>query len=280
MAGPYPRVNQFLHSPTAIAGSLLLAVVAATALLAPLIFPGDPLRIVGPALVWPGQDARFPLGTDAIGRDMLAMIVHGARTTLLIGLVASGMAMLIGVAIGALAGFYERGVGRLASGLIELFQTIPGLVFILAFISLLGAKMHFIILVIGLVSWDSIARLTRAEFLAWRRRDFVVACRAIGMRDTQILFGEILPNALPPIFAIFTLSVAGAILLESGLSFLQLSDPTVSTWGRLIGDGRALIRTDWYVAALPGVAIVLTVVALSLVSDALNDVLSPNRRRA
>ncbi|QJU60481.1 ABC transporter permease [Sphingomonas sp. AP4-R1] len=256
---------------TAWIGLALTTLVVAAALTSPWIFPGDPLRIVGPALEWPGQDPRFPLGTDALGRDMLAMIAHGARTTLIIGLAAAGTALVIGVTVGALAGYYDRGIGPLASRLIELFQTIPGLIFILAITAFLGARMQFIILSIGFVSWDPIARLTRAEFLAWRRRDFILACRSMGMGDGRIILGEILPNALGPIFAVFTLSVAGAILLESGLSFLQLSDPNVSTWGRLIGDGRGLIRTEWYVSALPGVAIVLTVVALSLISDAAND---------
>lgn len=272
-------LRRLAANPAAAIGCAMLALIVLTALLAPFVFSGDPLRIVGPALEWPGQDPHYPFGTDALGRDMLAMIVHGTRTTLMIGLIAACTALLIGTVIGAIAGFYDSPLGRLASSVIELFQTIPGLVFVLAFISFLGAHMGVIILVIGLVSWDAIARLTRAEFLAWRRRDFILACKSIGMRNGQILFGEILPNALPPIFAVFTLSVAGAILLESGLSFLQLSDPSISTWGRLIGEGRALIRTEWYVSALPGVAIVLTVVALSLVSDGLNDVLSPRGRR-
>lgn len=270
---------RFQRNRSALAGALLLGSVILMALSAPLFFPGDPLRIVGPALLWPFTDDQHPLGTDALGRDILAMIVHGARTTLLIGLFASLTALVIGVTVGALAGFNRGVLGSLFARVIELFQTIPGLVFIMATVSFLGPQLLWVVLAIGLVSWESIARLTRAEFMSWRQRDFILACRSIGMSDTRLIFGEILPNTIPPVIAVFTLSVATAILAESGLSFLGLGDPSVPTWGRLVGEGRSLIRSEWYVCALPGVAIVLTVFALSLVSDGVNDALNPRARQ-
>lgn len=269
---------RFTQNRLATAGLAILGLIGLIALSAPLLFPGDPLRIVAPALQPPLTDG-YPFGTDALGRDMLAMIGHGTRTTLLIGVAAATTAILIGVTIGALAGYYGGVIGSLAGRLIELFQTIPGLVFLLAIVSFVGPQLIFVVLAIGIVSWESIARLTRAEFLAWRKRDFVLAGRAMGMTDARLIFGEILPNAIAPVIAVSTLSIAGAILVESGLSFLGLGDPSVSTWGRLVGEGRGLIRTAWYVCAIPGAAIVLTVFALSLVSDGLNDVLNPESRR-
>ena len=271
-------LRRFSQNRLALAGLILLGLVLLVALLAPVISPQDPLRIVGPALSPPFSPG-FPLGTDALGRDMLAMLVHGARTTLLIGVAAALTAILIGVSVGSIAGYYGGVVGAFFTRLIELFQTIPGLIFLLAVVSFVGPQLIFVVLAIGLISWESIARLTRGEFLTWRKRDFVLAGRTIGMGDLQIIFGEILPNAIGPVLAVSTLSIAGAILAESGLSFLGLGDPSVTTWGRLIGEGRGLIRTAWYVCAIPGVAIVLTVFALSLVSDGLNDVLNPRRQR-
>ena len=271
-------IVSFFRNPLAALGLVLLLIVLGASAAAPILFPGDPLRIVGPALLAPLANPAFPLGTDALGRDILAMILHGAGTTLLIGVSAALTALMIGVTIGALAGYFEGWAGQLFSRLIELFQTIPGIVFILTLVSLFGAHILFVVLLIGMVSWESIARLTRAEFLAWKKRDFILACRAIGMGDTAIIIGEILPNALAPVIAVSTLSIAGAILTESGLSFLGLGDPNISTWGRLVGDGRTLITSAWYISAIPGAAIVVTVFALSLVSDGLSDILNPRLR--
>lgn len=263
---------------TAFAGALLLTGIVIMALTAPILFPDDPLRIVGAPLIWPLQDGHYPLGTDALGRDILALILHGARTTLLIGLCASLTALVIGITVGACAGFFSGLPGAMFSRLIELFQTIPGLIFIMATVAFLGPQLIWVVLAIGVVSWESIARLTRAEFMSWRKRDFIMACRGMGMGNARIIFGEILPNALPPVMAVFTLSVASAILVESGLSFLGLGDPSIPTWGRLVGEGRTLIRTDWYICALPGFAIMITVFALSLFSDGVNDILNPRSR--
>ncbi len=272
-------LRSLLRNPLTLTGGLILGLILLTALAAPLVFPADPLRIVGPALIHPLNDSRFPLGTDGMGRDILALIMHGASTTLAIGVSAALTALVIGVTVGAVAGYYGGWIGNLFGRLIELFQTIPGIVFILTLVSLFGAHMILIVLIIGLVSWESIARLTRAEVMAWKKRDFILACRATGMTDLGIIFGEILPNALAPVIAVSTLSVAGAILAESGLSFLNLSDPNVATWGRLVGDGRNMITSAWYISAIPGVAIVLTVFALSLVSDGLGEILNPRLRR-
>ena len=269
---------RFARNRGALAGTLVILIVALVALVAPLIFPIDPLRIVGAPELWPGEALEFPLGTDSLGRNILAMIVHGARATLLIGLFASAVATLIGVSAGAIAGYFGGWIDETMMRVAELFQTIPNLIFVLTIVMILGSTLTNIVIAIGIVSWTSIARLTRAEFLALRDREFVQACRAMGMSNLRIIVGEILPNALPPVIVLSSLVVAGAVLFESAVSFLGLGDPNVASWGRLIGDGRQLIRSSWYISAIPGVAVMVTVLCLNLIGDGLNDALNPKLR--
>ncbi|MFZ4479189.1 MAG: ABC transporter permease [Rhodoferax sp.] len=262
----------------ALIGTLILCTVIGSAALASNLFPQDPMRIVASPELWPMQELAHPLGTDAMGRDIAALVVHGARASLLIGVFAALTATLIGVSVGALAAYYGGWVDELVMRSAELFQTIPNLIFLLSIVSILGPTLTHITLAIGFVSWNGIARLTRAEFLSLKERDFVNACRACGMADMRIIVGEILPNALPPVVVLSSLTVASAILFESAISFLGLGDANLASWGRMIGDGRNLIRTSWYICAVPGVAIMLTVLALNLVGDGLNDALNPKLR--
>src|SRR5258707_13352750 len=201
-------VGRFAGNRGALIGACLILVVALAAVLAPVLFPVDPLRLVGTPELWPGEDPAFPLGTDSLGRDILAMIVHGARATLLIGLFASAVATLIGVSIGATAGYFGGWVDEVSMRCAELFQTIPNLIFVLTIVVILGSTLHNIVIAIGIVSWTPIARMTRAEFLALRDREFVQACRSMGMGDLRIIVGEILPNALPPVIVLSSLVVA------------------------------------------------------------------------
>jgi peptide/nickel transport system permease protein len=271
-------VVRFARNRGALVGAVVIGLVAAMALAAPLFYPTDPLRIVAAPELWPGEDPAFLLGTDSLGRDILAMIVHGARATLLIGVFASAVATVIGVGVGATAGYFGGWIDELAMRGAELFQTIPNLIFVLTIVVILGSTLENIVIAIGIVSWTPIARMTRAEFLALRDREFVQACRAMGMGDLRIILGEILPNALPPVIVLSSLVVAGAILFESAVSFLGLGDPNVASWGRLVGDGRQLIRSSWYICAIPGVAIMITVLCLNLIGDGLNDALNPRLR--
>jgi peptide/nickel transport system permease protein len=270
--------HRFARNRGAILGVVVIALVVVTALTADLVFPRDPLRIVGPAELWPLQDPRFPLGTDSLGRDIAAIIAHGARATLLIGTTACLAATTLGVSIGAVCGFYGGRLEQAAMYVTELFQTIPSLILVLSVVAILGPALHNIIIAIALASWTPIARLTRAEFLSWRGRPFVLACRSIGMGGFRLMFGEILPNALPPVLVFASFVVAGAVLFESALAFLGLGDPNRASWGRLIGEGRELIRSSWYICAIPGVAIMATVLALNLIGDGLNDALNPRLR--
>ncbi|TWA57394.1 peptide/nickel transport system permease protein [Azospirillum baldaniorum] len=271
-------LRRFARHKGALFGALVVALVVVAAFAAPLAFPHDPLRIVGPAELWPFEDPRFPLGTDSVGRDIAALIAYGSRATLVIGLSASLAATLIGVTVGSVAGYYGGRVDEAAMRLTELFQTIPSLIFVLTIVSILGPRIENIVIAVSAVSWTPVARLTRAEFLTLRDRDFVQACRAMGMGDARIIATEVLPNALPPVIVLSSLIVAGAILFESAVSFLGLGDPNLASWGRLIGEGRQLIRSSWYVCALPGAAIMVTVLALNLLGDGLNDALNPRLR--
>ena len=236
MTERFEFLGRFARNRGALIGAGLILLVALVAVLAPVFYPTDPLRIVGAPELWPGEDADFPLGTDSLGRDILAMIVHGARATLLIGLAASAVATLIGVTVGAIAGYFGGWIDEAVMRAAELFQTIPNLIFVLTIVVILGSTLGNIVIAIGIVSWTSIARMTRAEFLALRDREFVQACRAMGMGNWRIIVGEVLPNALPPVIVLSSLVVAGAILFESAVSFLGLGDPNVASWGRLVGD--------------------------------------------
>ncbi len=266
---------RFRRNRAAVVGLLILGIVVAAALSAPVIFPISPLRLVGPAELWPLTDPRFPLGTDSLGRDIAAQMAYGAGTTLIIGLVASFVATTIGVGIGAVSGYYGGLLDDALMRLTEVFQTVPNLIFLLALVAVLGPAIENVVMGIGLISWTSVARMVRAEFMTLREREFVLAGRAMGMKDLRIILTQILPNAIPPIIVMSSLIVAGAVLFESALSFLGLSDPNIASWGGLIGQGRLLIRTSWYICALPGLAILLTVLALNLVGDGLNDAFNP-----
>ena len=272
-------LKRLTMSPTAIIGLLLLVLVIGMALSAPVLFPKDPLGLAGRPLQWPFVNARFWLGTDTTGRDIAAQIFHGARVSLLIGVVATLLAITIGIVTGALAGYYGGIVDDVLMRITEAFQTLPNFLLLLVLVAVFGSDIKTVTIAIGLVSWPAAARLTRAEFLSLRGREFVQACRTLGMRDLQIIFREILPNALPPVIVYASVIMATAILLESALAFLNLSDPNIPSWGNLIGAGRSVLRTQWYVSAIPGVAILLTVLSVSLVGQGLNDALNPRLKR-
>ncbi len=272
-------LKRLTMSPTAIVGLLLLVLVIGMALSAPVLFPKDPLGLAGRPLQWPFVNARFWLGTDTTGRDIAAQIFHGARGSLLIGVVATLLAITIGIVIGAVAGYYGGIVDDVLMRITEAFQTLPNFLLLLVLVAVFGSDIKTVTIAIGLVSWPAAARLTRAEFLSLRGREFVQACRTLGMRDLQIIFREILPNALPPVIVYASVIMATAILLESALAFLNLSDPNIPSWGNLIGAGRSVLRTQWYVSAIPGIAILLTVLSVSLVGQGLNDALNPRLKR-
>lgn len=272
-------LQRYLRSPSAVIGLGLLLLVVFMAATAGLFFPRDPLGLAGRPLQWPMEASAFPLGTDSSGRDIAAQIFHGARVSLLIGFFATSVAILIGILVGAIAGYYGGIVDDILMRITEAFQTLPNFLLLLVLVAVFGSTLWVVTLAIGIVSWPAPARLTRAEFMSLRGREFVQATRVLGLRDFQIIFREILPNALPPVIVYASVVMAVSILLESALAFLNLSDPNVASWGNLIGTGRGVLRSQWYVSAIPGVAIIVTVLAVSLVGQGLNDALNPRLKK-
>ena len=267
--------SRFCHKHSAVFGLALLLLISALAIFAPVLYPVEPGEMIAPPLLWPGESAAFPLGSDQLGRDMAAGLAHGARSALLIGMVSSAVAISIGVAIGAICGYCAGTVLESAlMRVVELFQTMPQFILALVVISLFSPSFLVTIVAIATVSWPPIARLVRAEVLSLRERDFVKAAIGMGMRDPLIVLVEILPNCLAPIVVTSSLVVASAILTESGLSFLGLGDPNLVTWGSMIGLGRSNLRSAWYLVAEPGTALLLTVLSLNLVTEGLNDALN------
>ncbi|WP_373743145.1 ABC transporter permease [Achromobacter insuavis] len=283
-AAPLPRLRRgalgrLLANPAAVAGALLLLLILLAALTAPWIFPHDPLDMVGPPILWPGQDHEFWLGTDTMGRDVAAGLAHGARVSLTVGVTAALLSLVIGIAIGAAAGYFGGWVDVVLMRVTELLQTIPAFLLVVVIVAIARPSVTVIALSIGVASWPVVARLVRAEFRALRESEFVQAARSLGFSHARIALLEILPNALPPVIVTTSVLVANAILMESALSFMNMGDPNAVSWGSMIGDAREMLRTAWYLAALPGVSIILTVLSLNLLGDALNDAFNPRLSR-
>lgn len=270
---------RLLRQPSAVAGLILIAAVVAMAVFADRLFPEDPLDLAGQPFLRPGEDGAFPLGTDMLGRDLASGTFHGARVSLLIGAVATAVSLGIGVGIGALAGYYGGKVDAVLMRLTEFFQTIPPFLFALTIVAILQPSIATIVGAIGVTSWPSLARLVRAEILKLRQGDMVQAIVALGASDTRIIILHLLPNAFGPIIVSASVMVASAILTESSLAFLGLGDPNVVSWGGMVGAGREVLRSDWYIATIPGIAIVIAVLGLNLLGDGLNDAIDPKRGR-
>jgi len=267
----------FKRNRSAVLGMVILITVFVIAAAAALLFPDDPFKLVGKPMSAPGANG-FLLGSDTLGRDVAAGIAHGARTSLLIGSLATAVAVLIGGLLGGLAGYYGGWVDDILMRVTEMFQTIPSFVFAILIVAIMKPSIQSIIIAIAVVSWPAVARLVRGEFISLRNREFIQACHTVGMSDFRIMFKEILPNCLSPIIVAGSLMIATAILIESGLSFLGLGDPNIISWGFQIGAGRTVLRSAWWVCTFPGVAILLTVLAINLVGEGLNDALNPRLR--
>ena len=271
--------RRFRRNRAAVLGLVLFAGVVAAALLAGVITPGDPLRRAGPPLLAPFVDPATPLGTDQLGRDILAGILHGARISLLIGVVATLISIGIGVLIGALSGYFGGWVDDVLMRVTEAFQTIPSFVLLLVLVAIFGSTIQNIVIAIGVVSWTAPARMVRAEFMSLRGREFVDAARNLGVGNLSLIFREILPNALPPVIVFASVVMATSILMESALAFLALGDPNFASWGNMIGQGRAVLRADPHCTVIPGIAILLTVLSFSLMGEGLNDALNPRQKQ-
>ena len=267
----------FFKSYSAVTGLIILIGIAVMGFIGPLFYPTDPFDMVWMPFSPPGADG-FLLGTDYLGRDILSQIINGARVSIAIGFSAALVSCFIGVGIGSFAGFYGGWVEETLMRITEFFQVLPTLLFALVIVALFGSSVLSITLAIGAVSWASVARITRSEFLRIKELDFVLASRSSGSNNMALIFRVILPNAAAPIIVQSALLVGAAITFEAGLAFLGLSDPNVISWGQVIGSNRVYILDATYTVTFPGVAIFITVLAISLVGDGLNDALNPKLR--
>jgi peptide/nickel transport system permease protein len=270
--------RRFRRNLGAVIGLAILALIGLAAILAPVLFPFSPWEMRGIPFMPPGE-AGFLLGSDSLGRDVAAGIAHGTHVSLLVGGVSTAAALAIGITLGAVAGYAAGRVDDAIMRFTEFFQTIPSFVLAVVLVAIFTPSISSIVIAIAIVSWPPVTRVVRAEFLSLRSREFVQAAEVLGRSRLAIMLTEILPNALSPIIVLSSLMVATAILLESALSFLGLGDPNLMSWGFMIGSGRSVIRLAWWMSVFPGIAIFLTVLALNLVGEGLNDALNPRLAR-
>lgn len=268
-----------LRSPSGIIGLIIVVLAIAIAVAGPFYFPNSPWRMVQRPFVPPFTLSKVPLGTDALGRDVLAGLIFGARVSLLVGLVSTLVALVVGVPLGAIAGYFGGRVDDALMRFTEFFQTIPSFALAIVLVAILQPSIYSIVAAIGIVSWPPVARLVRGEVLSLRTREYVQAAIVTGQSSAWIIWREILPNALSPVIVLASLMVATAILLESSLSFLGLGDPNLISWGYMVGAGRTVVRQAWWITVFPGVAILLSVLGLNLIGEGLNDALNPRLSR-
>lgn len=263
--------RRFRRNKGAVFGLIVLMLVALVTALGPFVAQNNPWDMVGTPFAAPMAEQGLLLGTDTMGRDILSGIVTGARVSLLIGVVSTLVSLLIGVSIGAVSGYFGGWVDATLMRFTELFQAIPSFALAIVLVAIFQPSVQSIVTAIAIVSWPPVARLVRSEFLTLRQRDFVAAAQLAGQSTPRIILTQILPNAASPIVVMASLMVATAILLESSLSFLGLGDPNQMSWGYMVGSARTVLRQAWWMAVFPGVAILLTVLALNLVGEGLND---------
>lgn len=263
--------RRFCRNKGAVFGLVVLALLALMVAFGPLLATNDPWDMVQSPFLRPGQEAGFLMGTDTMGRDIFSGVVRGARISLLIGVVSTVVSLLIGVGLGAVAGYFGGWIDAALMRFTELFQAVPSFALALVLVAIFQPSVGSIVTAIALVSWPPVARLVRGEFLTLRQRDFVAAAQLAGQSTSRIILTQILPNATSPIVVMASLMIASAILLESSLSFMGLGDPNQMSWGYMVGTARTVLRQAWWMAVFPGVAIVLTVLALNLVGEGLND---------
>jgi peptide/nickel transport system permease protein len=264
-----------LSNPLSKAGFIIIVGVFLLAMFAPLIAPYDPDNINVKAILL-GPSWQHWMGTDGLGRDVLSRMLYGGRISLLVGLVAVGISTAIGILLGALAGYYRGWVDTFIMRLVDVMLSNPSFFLILAVIAFLTPSIVNVMIVIGLTSWMGVTRLVRAEFLSLTGREFVMASRTLGAKDARLIFTHLLPNSLTPIIVSSVLGVAGAVLMESGLSFLGLGvQAPQASWGNILTDGKDYIQFAWWLSLFPGLAILITVLGYNLLGEGLRDALDP-----
>ncbi|MFE3515604.1 ABC transporter permease [Streptomyces sp. NPDC059166] len=278
-------LRTLLRNRLAVAALAFLALVVVCALFAPLIAPADPNaqnlleRLQPPAWQHGGSTAHL-LGTDQLGRDLLSRVIHGTRVSLLVGAGAALLAGVIGTLIGLASGYFGGAVDRVLMRIADVQLAFPAILLALAIVGFLGSGLWYVILVLGVTGWVSYARVVRSEVLSLRTRDFITEARAIGVGDAAIMRRHLLPNVMAPLATIGTLHVAAAVVAEASLSYLGLGVPKETvTWGSMLADGQLYLGTAWWVAVFPGVALMLTSLAVNITGDALRDVADPKAYR-
>lgn len=278
-AAPVARRGRLLlraiRTPSGAVGAAITLLLVVVGLLAPVLAPTDPFAVDGPALSPPSWE--HPMGTDALGRDLLSGVIHGARTSLLVAAGVAVLVVVVGSAVGLLSGYVGGWVDDVLMRSTELFQVLPRFFLALVVIAFFGPGLDRLVLLLGLTSWPLLARVIRAEVFSLRRREFVEAARVQGASRLRILLREILPNAMPPAIALLGLVVAQVILIEASLGFLGLGDPNVTSWGALASEAQRFLRVGWWLSFFPGMAILLAVLGLNLLGDAFTDALSGRR---
>lgn len=276
--------NIFRRSPPAVVGLLLVALIVGVAIAAPWVAPYGPNeQHLADALTAPaweeGGSLEYILGTDHLGRDILSRIIHGARASLLVALIAGTISALIGSVLGLMAGYYGRVIDTVIMTLVDIQLAFPLILLALAMVAALGVSFRNLIIVMGLTSWMSYARIVRASVLSLKEREFVLSAHAVGASDARVMFRHILPNIMTPVIVLFTLELPRLILVESGLSFLGLGAPqNIPTWGRMLADGRSYLSVAYWIVTYPGLALMATVLGINLFGDGLRDALDPRLR--
>ena len=254
-------------------GVVLTGVLLAITLVARWIAPADPFASIGPPLHPP--TLMHPMGTDDLGRDVFSGVVYGARTSLFLAVIVSLLTGVIGLTVGSLAGWQGRGLDDVLMRITEFVQVVPRFFLAVVVVALFGPGLDRLVLLLALTSWPWIARVVRAEVLSLKQREFVEAARSLGAGPAHVLLREVVPNVLPPVLVVLSMSAASVILIEAGLSFLGLGDPDVVSLGYLANNAQRFLRVAWWMAAFPGAAIALAVLGLNLLGDGLNDALNP-----
>ena len=268
------RANRF-----AVGGLVVILLLALMAIFAPLFSPYDPITEIFRGMRGGSPTAAHPFGYDHLGRDLLSRVIFGTRVALLVGLLATGITVTLGVVAGAVAGYFGSWEDTLISRVIDTLMALPIIALLIVLAAVVGPSLETTILVIGLTGWARFARVVRADVMSLKATDFVTAARAVGVRDWRIIWRHLLPNVMGPVIVLATLGIGGIIILESALSFLGLGiRPPNPSWGGILADGRAFILRFPHIAFFPGLMIVITVLAFNFLGDGLRDALDPRER--
>jgi peptide/nickel transport system permease protein len=264
---------RYRRNRSAVVAAWALCILAFVAVSYPWLTPYNAFSPVAESLLPPSY--KHWMGTDDLGRDVLSGVLEGTRVSLVVGFCSAITSAFIGIFVGALAGFFGKSTDIFLMRITEMFQIIPVFLLALLIVAVFGASLWFVILVIGILSWPSTARIVRAEFLTLKERDFVAAAKASGFGQGRIIFREILPNALPPVIVNVSMQIASAILIEAGLSYMGLSDPELMSWGKMMFIAQTFLRRAPWMAVFPGLMVSITTLTLNLVGDGLNDATNP-----